>query len=339
MWFREWKTLLPVVVGGVMLGMSVALDWVVALKRQSANHTLQKFWRSYGGYPPLKQTSSGDLHWFGTRITSTEEFLHISIPFLAFGLMACGLTVVVLRRRHFQGLLLALPLVAAAGMAATDHYPLARRLALYLCPIVVMLLAAPLAFSDGQRNPTARWWRSTAVVASAAVLIAVTGPGMALGLDKAVHPDETASLRQDIAFVAQHQHAGDLVLAQTGAPSVLAMAFYGPGYHVREGGLFYLGRSRDGTCADPFSKLHRVTRVWLVFAELTSGQPSNRDQIFLSHMPANGRLVLSYAGIGGAGAYLFDLSRSRANEPLPVHPSGRLECFSIRAPWDGRAGH
>jgi hypothetical protein len=333
MWFRTLETLLPVVIAGVMLGLSVALDWDVALKRQAANDSLQSFWRITGGYPPLKQTISGDLHWLGVAVTRTELWLDISRPFLALGLMACGLAVVALCGRRFQGLLLALPLAAAVGMAVTVHYPLAGRLALYLYPIVVMLLAAPLALSDRHRNPTARWWRSTAVVASAAVLIAVTGPGVALGLDKAVHPDESASGRQAIAFVSQHKHAGDLVLAQTGATSVLAMQFYGPHYHVRARGLFYLGRGRHGTCPDPFSRYDRVTRVWLVTAEFSKGEPPNRNQIYLSQMAVNGRLVLSYTGFDGAGAYLFDLSRS--HKPLPMLPSA-LNCLGIRPLRDSR---
>jgi hypothetical protein len=206
-----------------------------------------------------------------------------------------------------------------------------------LYPIAVMLLAAPLALSDRQRNRTARWWRSTAVVASAAALIAAAAPGVAMGLDKAVHPDELVSGRQAVAFVSQHQHAGDLVLAETGASSVLTMNFYGPHYHVRDDGVFHLGRPRrDGICADPFYKFHDVTRVWLVFAEFSRGQPVNRNQISLSRMAIYGKQVLSYSGLDGAGAYLFDLSRPRAHETLPVHPSGFMGCLGIWAPWDGR---
>lgn len=333
MWFRKLETLVPVVIGGAMLGISVALDWAVALKRQAANANLVGFWRITGGYPPLKQTIWGDLRWLGAAATRTEHWLDISRPVLALGLMACGLAVVALWGRRFQGLLLGLPLAAAVGLAVTVHYPLSERLALYLYPILVMLLAAPLALSGRQQNPTARWWRSTAVVASAAVLIAVTGPGIALGLDKAVHPDQLVSGRQAVAFVSQHQHAGDLVLVQTGAPSVLTVEFYGPHYHVRGRDTFYLGRGRHGTCPDPFSNLRSVTRVWLVTTEFSKGQPPNRNQIYISRMAVNGRLVLSYTGLDGAGAYLFDLSRS--HKPLPMSPS-TLDCFGIRPLRDSR---
>lgn len=333
MWFRKLETLVPVVIGGAMLGISAALDWAIALKRQAANADLLGFWRITGGYPPLKQTISADLHWLVAAAARTERWLDISRPVLALGLMACGLAVVALCRRRFQGLLLGLPLAAAVGLAITVHYPLSGRLALYLYPILVMLLAAPLALSGRQQSPRARWWRSTAVVASAAVLIAVTGPGIALGLDKAIHPDQLVSGRQAVAFVSQHQHAGDLVLIQTGAPSVLTVEFYGPHYHVRGRDTFYLGRGRHGTCPDPFSKLHGVTRVWLVTTEFSKGQPPNRNQIYISRMAVNGRLVLSYTGLDGAGAYLFDLGRP--HKPLPMVPAA-LDCFGLRPLSDSR---
>jgi hypothetical protein len=325
-WFRELDTLLPVIVGGVILGISVALDWAATLKPQSANLTLVNDWRTSGGYPPLHQTFSADTHWLRVAATGTEQFLDISKPFLALGLMACGLIVVALSRRHFQGLLLALPLAAAVALGVTDHYPFARRLALYLYPIIVVLLAAPLALSDRPWSIRARWWKPAAVVASAAALIAVAGPGVALGLDKAIHPDVSATGRQTVAFVGQHLHKGDLVLDLPG-PASMTVGFYGPHDHVQEGGLFGLRPSLGRTCADPFSQLHGVTRVWLVFTEFSIGQPQNRDQIYRSYMDAYGRPVLSYTGLQGAGAYLFDLSKPRANAPAPA--AAPSECLII----------
>jgi Dolichyl-phosphate-mannose-protein mannosyltransferase len=330
-WFRELDTLLPVVVGGVILGISIALDWAVTLKPQSANVTLVTDWRTVGGYPPLNQTFSADIHWLRAAVTTTEQFLNISKPFLALGLMACGLIVVALSRRRFQGLLLALPMAAAVALGVTDHYPFARRLALYLYPIIVVLLAAPLALSDRPWSPRARWWKPAAVVASAAALITVAAPGIALGLDKAAHPDVSATGRQAVAFVGQHEHPGDLVLDLPG-PASLTVGFYGPHDHVQQGGLFGLSLSpnRGGTCPDPFSQLHGVTRVWLVFTEFSIGQPPNRNQIARSYMDAYGRPVLSYTGLQGAGAYLFDLSKPAASEPVAAIASAPSYCLTIR---------
>jgi hypothetical protein len=334
-WIRDWRAVLKVIPGGVILGVSVALDWSVMLRRQSADGTLQSFWREAGGYPPLHQTIPADVHWLGTAVISTEQFFCISWPFVALGLMACGL-IVALGRRHFPGLLLSLPIAAGVAMAVTDHYPLDRRLALYLYPVAVMLLAAPLALADRPPSTAAAWRRPAAVMAAAAALIAVTAPGVALGLGKSAHPDEGVTGRQAVAFAGQHHQPGDLVLAQTGLPSVLTMNFYGPRFRVREKGLFYLARPRrNGTCADPFSRHPRVTRVWLIFAEFSVGQPPNRNQIYLSRMAVYGKPVLSYNGQDGAAAVLFDLSKTRPRKPLPRHPLTSLDCIGIRPPWDG----
>ena len=50
-------------------------------------------------------------------------------------------------------------------------------------------------------------------------------------------------------------------------------------------------------------------------------------------MAVNGRLVLSYTGVDGAGAYLFDLYPPRPKEP---DPAGLRNCFSIQPPWNGQ---
>jgi uncharacterized membrane protein len=334
-WCRHWRTLLPVVIGAAILGASIAADWAVTLKNQSANSVLQGFWRTHGGYPPLRQTITADLHWLGSVVTSTGGYLNLSKPYLAIGLMACGLIALALSRHPVQGLLLVLPLAAAVALAVTDHYPFARRLALYLYPVIVMLLVAPLAVSGWQPKPTARWLRPAAVAVTTAALLTVTASGIALGLDKAIHPDDTVSGRQSVAFVAQHQHRGDLVLGQTGAAAVLTMAFYGPHYHVRERGLIWFADGSHGTCKYPFSRFPGVTRVWLVMAELSAGQPLNRNQLYLARMAAYGKLVLSYTGAEGAGAYLFDIPRSRAGDLRRVRPAAPLGCLSIRSlpPW------
>jgi 4-amino-4-deoxy-L-arabinose transferase-like glycosyltransferase len=338
-WLRDWQALRKILLAGVILGASVAGDWFATLTNLSSNTNLLTHWRAFGGYPPLHQTIPADLHWLETGVTTTGQFLDISRPFLAVGLMACGLIVVALGRRQFQALLLALPMAAAVALAVTDQYPLARRLALYLLPIGVMLLAAPLALADRERNPTNRWWRPIAVAAAAAALIAVAAPGVALGLSKADHPDQGVTGRQAVAFVSQHQHPGDLVLAQTGLPSVLTMAFYDPHYHIREKGLFYSARPRrNGTCADPFSRHPRATRVWLIFAEFSVGQPPNRNQIYMSQMAVYGKPVLTYNGQDGAAAVLFDLSRPGPRRPLPRHPLTALDCIGIQSPWAGVPG-
>jgi hypothetical protein len=356
LWFRSWDTLLAVVAGGLILGMSVALDYAVALKVQSANTQLKAFWRMFGGYPPLDQTASTDLHWLRVDVANNSHWLNLSHPWLLIGLMACGLVVVALSRRQLPALLLGLPLAVALGMAVTDQYPMSGRLTLYLYPIVVMLAAAPISLAErrpdqarpdqarpdqaqpDQAQPDqarasriARWSRPAAALASVAVLATVAVPGIAQGLDKAAHPDDSASVRQAIAFASEHQRPGDLVVGQ-GLSAILALGFYGPHYHIWQRSQFGLWPAdRDGRCADPFSTLRGVTRIWLITGELASGQPLNRNQIFVSSMTPYAKLVLSYNGVGAAGAYLFEVRGSRTHEARPVDPALAMDCPGIRS--------
>jgi 4-amino-4-deoxy-L-arabinose transferase-like glycosyltransferase len=324
-WFRQRETLGPVLVGGTIFTISVAVNWWVALRHQSANTFLEGYWRAYGGYPPVKQTLRSDLSWLATTAARTAGFMHIGTPVLAFGLMACGLAVLA-RRRPVSALLLGLPIGAAAGVAITGHYPLTQRLALYLYPYAVMLLAAPLALSSRDPNPVSLRWKWTATVASAALTV-VAAAGIAAGLRTFVDPDETTAGRQAVAFVSRHQQPGDVVLIA--AATKPTIDFYGRRYHVMAGGIFGFDHSAVGVCGDPFSTLAGVPRVWLVLAHHGSSEPRNRTQIYLSQMAVESTLLLSYHGAGDAGAYLFDLSMPPAKPPVRLAPFAEDECFYI----------
>ena len=141
-----------------------------------------------------------------TATTKAVGFLHISSPRLALVLVICGVAVLA-RRRPWAALMLALPVVIALGAALTDRYPLGFRLALYLCPLLILLLVAPLSYADrGRHSVSAR--SKPILVAFALGLTITTAPGIATGLGKLVRPDETESGRQAVAFVAQHQPRG-----------------------------------------------------------------------------------------------------------------------------------
>ena len=229
--------------GGAIVAFSLGVDWLVSLSRQAGAKGLEHYWRARGGYPPLRHSVQADFRWMASATTKVVHFLHITGPRLALVLMICGVAVLA-GRRPWSALMLALPVVIALGAALTDRYPLAFRLALYLYPLLVLLLAAPLSYADrGRHSASAR--SKPILVVFALGLVVTTAPGIATGLTKLVRPDETESGRQAIAFVARHQRAGDLVLAELGAHSALRitdpvsmrrwMASSGSGSHVLVG--------------------------------------------------------------------------------------------------------
>jgi len=223
--------------------------------------------------------------------------------------------------------MLGLPVAIALGAALTDRYPLALRLTLYLYPLLVLLLAAPLSYADRGRHSVAA--RSKPIlVAFGLGLVVTTAPGIATGLGKLVRPDETESGRQAVAFVARHQRAGDLVLAELGAHATLG--YYGSREHVTMDGSFRLRVEPSRRCTFPADELGRARRVWLVFSHHWSSYPAQSTVIYLSQLSNRASLVRSYQGAGQAGAYLFDLTKPPPHPSAPMAPWIKNGCFTIR---------
>jgi hypothetical protein len=152
--------------------------------------------------------------------------------------------------------------------------------------------------------------------AIALTLIALTaGYSVTTGVDKAVHPDETASSREALRFIAVHRQPGDLVYSDRWAIS--ALQFYGPKYRITADGSFEF---ENQVCLDdPFKPLigHRV---WLYFGYRPGDQPLDRAKVYLTHFEQEGSLIRSYTGLGGAGAYLLDFS-DRPREAVRALPT------------------
>jgi Dolichyl-phosphate-mannose-protein mannosyltransferase len=325
-WRAKKQQLLGLAAGGAIIAFSLAMDWLVALKHQAQREGLAGYWRARGGYPPLQSSVQADLRWMASASTKAIHFLHMTTPRLALVLIICGAAVLI-ARRPWSALVLGLPVVLALGAALTDHYPLALRLTLYLYPFLVLLLVAPLSYADRGRQSVSA--RSTPILVVFALgLVVTTAPGIAAGLGKLVRPDEAESGRQAVAFVARHQRAGDLVLAELGAHATLG--YYGSREHVTMDGSFRFRVARPRRCKFPSDELGRATRVWLVFSHHWSSYPAKSTAIYLSQLSSRASLVRSYQGAGQAGAYLFDLTKPPPHPSAPLAPWFKNGCFTIR---------
>lgn len=329
-WCRDVKALFRLAAGGAVLAVSVGLEWLFVLRQLAANDVLQRYWQSYGGYPPVPRTVANDLRWSGsTAVTFTETVARFWMPALAVVLAAWGLATLA-RLRPWSAALIAVVVLAAVVAAVTQSYPLAQRLALYLLPMLYLLVTAGLA--DGARDlkrglPSP--WRQVAVVVCTTVLLLSAGPAVIAGVSTVVRPDETTAARQAIQFVADHQRPGDVVLVERYAAS--AMTFYGPRLGVAMGGVFSFTRpaAKQGCAADPLASVTKSGRVWLVFAHHLSNQPANRTEIYLSQLAGRATQLLSFEGAGDAGAYLYDFDQPApsASPPLPSFVGNG--CFTI----------
>ncbi len=329
-WRRDVQVLFRLAAGGAVLAVSVGLEWLFVLRQLAANDELLRYWQAYGGYPPVPRSIGGDLRWAGSvAVTLTETVAQFWIPALAVVLAVWGLATLA-RLRPWSAVLIAVILLAAVGAAVAQSYPLAQRLALYLLPLIYLLVSAGLA--DGApdlKHGSPRPWQQLAVGVCAAALLVSAGPAVVAGVSTVVRPDETTAGRQAIQFVADHQRPGDVVLAERYATS--AMKFYGPRIGVPMGGVFSFTRpeANQGCAADPLAPVSDSGRVWFVFAHHFSAQPENRTEVYLSQVAGRATQLQFFEGAGDAGAYLYDFGQPATSSSSPLPSFVRNGCFTI----------
>ncbi len=327
-WARNRRALGSVLCGAVLLGLCLAAEWFVTLRQQSANDALQAYWQKFGGYPPTNASLRQELSWlWRTFSTFVQQVAHLSLPVVAAVLALWGLATLI-RRRPWQGMVVGIVLLAAVGAAVTRHYPLADRLALYLLPLLLPMMAAGLA--DADRTPERRLpgrWSWPVVVLCILGLAATTAPAVVTGVSKLVQPDERTAGRQAVEFVGRHRQPSDLVLTDRWGLSTVY--FYGPRNHVSVGGVFSFPAAPAGCRSDPLAPLAHYRRVWLLFAHHPSDEPADRTEIYRSQLAARATLVTSFAGAGDAGAYLYDLSLVPTSPAPPLPRWSKNGCFTI----------
>lgn len=321
---RRPRDLLPLLPGGALLGASLALEYAISLRQQSANVILQLYWSA--GYPPRPLGLHSTLGWLHGAVGSVlADPMALRVPDLAVALGVFGAVVLLVRHRGAAVGLLTAPLALAVLLAADHLYPLQQRLALYLLPLVVLLLAAALAFcppvaARGRRARRARLAALLGAVAVVAGLLVVTGSGVARGVSVLGRPIDITAGRQAVAFVAAHQRPGDVVLGER-LWSTGTLAYYGHRYGVHATGSVGFSPIR-GRC-DPAAQLGipaGASRVWLVLDRNPAGEPADRNAVLVSDFEQVGTLVSSYTGAGDAGAYLFDVTTPPVSPP-PLLPS------------------
>ncbi|HEY2428773.1 MAG TPA: glycosyltransferase family 39 protein [Acidimicrobiales bacterium] len=122
---------------------SFAADWVVSLRRLGEDSFLHHYWASGFGPDPFARVGFGPLvSWLvhaPVRLMSDPAAMPVAGVAALIALV--GLAWIV-HRRPAEGALLGLPLLVGLGAAAVGAYPLEGRMALWLLPLALILLAA-----------------------------------------------------------------------------------------------------------------------------------------------------------------------------------------------------
>lgn len=329
---RRPRELLALAGCAVPFGAGLAAEYVLLLRKNADNDVLQAYWtRAFP--PPGPLTWSGALDWFaGRTVALAASPLDVEHSWLLLVLLLAGLLVLGLRRPPaLPVLLLPVAVVVAAGLAGS--YPIAGRLALFLVPMLALVLAAPLDLPAlAARIPlpgarTAATLLAGALAVAAAIgLVVLLQPQAGTTWHAVGRPQQKQESRTVLELLAGRRQPGDLVLVD-GRGARHAAAFYGP--RVGAGPFEVLEAAPPAAACRrvPLGRrLHeqgRHGRVWLI-ASHTRPVDLELYRAQLSHFGPVGETLTAT----GATAIRFD----RSAAPVPSADPPDRRCLRIVDP-------
>src|SRR5690606_28708314 len=220
-------------------------------------------------------------------------------PWWTLLLVAAGLVALTARGHRQWAAMLGGVLVAATGAAALHGLPMADRGALYLVPVIVLLIVAGLAGLARAGAHVARRCRlrHAAVPAAAAVVLALAaaaGPPVGDGLAEVAHPGVRDYGREALSTVAQRRQPGDVVVAYHFSHKTIR--WYAPRTGVAVAGLLRLvpGDSPDCHPERVDELLAGARRVWYVYGARWSRHPRDYQVRVAQKLMERGRVTEMY---------------------------------------------
>jgi hypothetical protein len=220
--------------------------------------------------------------------------LGLSHATICVGFVLVGVVGLLVRSRRLGALLLA-PILAAFLAAMLRLYPLSGRTALWLAPVVALLLGASVVALIRVSVP-AGW-----LAAATLVLL------MPLGRIGRPAPITVEELRPVVAYLAAHRRATDQVYVYYATTP--AWHYYAPAVAAIEGGCHRLDWPAYLSELDSLPS----GRVWIVASHFFTGAGIDEVRLMRLHL---GQPIDSVIATN-AGAWLYDLPTMRAStDPL-----------------------
>ena len=304
---RRIESVFPLALLAAGWSASFGILWVISLSRDPARDSLIGYWAGLGCFPPTSLWAQpGWILSTASRIA--RDTVGLPIPALAVVLAAAGLSSLLAGPRRVWGALFVLLFSIAFGASALRLMPLCDRLALYLVPVVALLLAAAV-----DQVSASTWYadrRSRRVFQAAAIaVLAVTA--IRYPWRRVVEPPARDHLRPVLEALARRTAPGDVVLVHYrawAATSLYSRLLDLPDLHARRFGNWPASdkapRSRRGPVG-LVAELPANGRTWFVSVQ-ASRREGEDNRAILDAFRRRGRQLDSIES-SGAGAWLFDL--------------------------------
>jgi hypothetical protein len=279
-----------------MLG---AMAWGLQTLSPSTQAYMREYWAE--GFMPLPPRSGDEALWLWRAFRSFfHRQLRYPVPAVGVILMALG-TVTLLMRRQWSAFVLLAPIGVALLASAASQYPFGERVALYLVPSLLLLVAEGV---DRLRQFIAGVWPplGTTVFALVAAMSVYT-------LYDYFHSYSNKDVREVLAYVQARRLPQDAVYVYHNASH--AVAYYGPRYRLLPGEVVFGGcpGANSRRLLNDIDQFRGRRRLWLIISHAVG--PFREREAMIGYLTAIGverDSILTGRSRLSSSAYLYDLS-------------------------------
>ena len=316
---KDWPRLARVSVVGLCWMASLAVCYIVALRKLAGDGELLSYWNA--NFMPFPPRSVTDLKWF---VDSFFAFFNSSAGLKFSGLAALVFilgSISMFSKSAERVILLLSPAIITLLASGLHKYPFGGRLALFLVPSVLLLMAEgveAIRSSASVGFPSIPWVLITLLFLDPGIYILhhFAKPHTEVAQPGVMFQEE---IRPVLGYVRNHEQPGDLVYVFYGAEPAFD-------YYAERSGFprnnVEIGKAAGNDPRIYESDLDRLRgrRVWVVFSHIhgVGAQESKDVEFYLDMLGPR----LDSLSVAGAETYLYDL-RNAALLPAAQSQSAR----------------
>ena len=313
---KDWIKLTRVSMAFLMWAASLAACYLIALRRLSQDKYLLDYWKD--NFMPFPPRSVSDGKWFVDTFfgffsgTGGLEFIGLA------GFVFIVGSVSMFRRNPERLFLMLSPAVMTLAASSVHKYPFGGRLALFLVPAALLLMAEgaeEVWRAPHGRLPAIGWTLVGLLFLDPAsyVMHHFAKPHVEIARAGVMFPEE---IKPVMAYLRTHERSGDLTYLFYGSQS--AWQYYAE-RNVAPQGNIVMGTASGDDAADYQSDLDRLRgrRAWIVFSH-THGAGAGESKKIEFYLENMGGKKLDSSRSPGAATELYDLTETK---PIPAEPA------------------
>jgi hypothetical protein len=256
-------------------------------------------WKDWGWfiktYTSLLQSTSWGL--------DSEKLLWLSTALIIIGVISYFF------KDWYKALIIIVPVSIVSLASAMQIYPIRGRLALFLIPIIILLLAEGAGRIYIFIN---QWNHNAAIITYFALVLFIAWTPVNGAIDNFLSPRLGAHIKPVLTYVSENRNEDDIVYIYHGArPS---FNYYAPFYGL-EGESIITGLDLGNTQAltqfykHVNNKLNGHSRVWVIFSHIVDcgGCEGDMETFYVEYLNQYGSIEEQY-NVEGASVYRYDFS-------------------------------